>query len=215
MLWSYGQCFSQAYQHRLTSFASYLTHCSQRDATYFECIHFKHNVWIDIQNIQAFITLEWMPEDLVHEESKLIEVMAWCHQVVSHNPDLCWPIFPARYGDTRPQWVKWLIACCIFFNNPFLENIDLALKRSQFAIFKGNFFKIGYLDMLLCFGKENIINYTRLSLILSRVAPLPTALSYNYIYISYISIVYFGIISGWRIEHDLIIKSLRPIWNQQ
>ena len=38
-----------------------LTHCHPGDVIYFEC---KHNVGIDIMNIQLNIILEWMPEDL-------------------------------------------------------------------------------------------------------------------------------------------------------
>ena len=34
------------------------------------------------------------------------QVMAWCHQAMSHYLNQCWPNSVAPYGITKPQWVK-------------------------------------------------------------------------------------------------------------
>ena len=41
----------------------------------FKYANFKHNLGIDIFNIQENITLEWMPEDLVDGQPRLVQVM--------------------------------------------------------------------------------------------------------------------------------------------
>ena len=54
-----------------------------------------HGLWfqmtIHILIIQAYSTLEWMPEDLVEGKSTLVQVMAWCRQTASHYLSHCSP----------------------------------------------------------------------------------------------------------------------------
>ena len=44
------------------------------------------------------------------DKSTLVQVMAWCHQAVSHYLCQCWPRFVVPYGVTRPQWVNGLVS---------------------------------------------------------------------------------------------------------
>ena len=46
--------------------------------------------------------------DLTDGESTLVQVMAWCHQAISHYLNQCWPSLVLPYGITRPQWVNTL-----------------------------------------------------------------------------------------------------------
>ena len=50
--------------------------------------------------------LLWMPQDLTDDKSKLVQVMAWCHQATSHYMSQCWLSSLSPYGVARPQWVK-------------------------------------------------------------------------------------------------------------
>ena len=63
----------------------------------------KHNLWIDILNIQVKTTLlQWVPMDIVDIKSVLVQVIAWCPQPSSHH----WPRYSTPYGVTSPQWVN-------------------------------------------------------------------------------------------------------------
>ena len=55
---------------------------------------------------QAKIALRWTSLDLSYDKSTLVQVMAWCRQVTSHNLNRCWPRSLPPYGVTRPPWVK-------------------------------------------------------------------------------------------------------------
>ena len=46
-----------------------------------------------------------MPKDLAHDQSTLVQIMAWCRQATSHYPNQCWPSRMAPYGIIRSQWV--------------------------------------------------------------------------------------------------------------
>ena len=50
--------------------------------------------------------LRWMSQDLTDDKSRLVQVMAWCHQATSHYLNQCWPRSMSPYGVIRPQWVK-------------------------------------------------------------------------------------------------------------
>ena len=66
-----------------------------------------------------------MPLDLTDDESKLVQVMAWCHQATSHYLSQCWPSSMLPCGVIRPQWVdkfvlsiisqQWLCSYLMFF----------------------------------------------------------------------------------------------------
>ena len=61
---------------------------------------------IDGWSISCEIALIWMSLDFSDDQSKLVQVMAWCHQATSHYLSQCWPRPLLPYGVTRPQWVK-------------------------------------------------------------------------------------------------------------
>ena len=44
------------------------------------------------------IALRWMPQDLTDDKSTLVQVMAWCHQAISHYLSQCWPRSMSPYG---------------------------------------------------------------------------------------------------------------------
>ena len=48
----------------------------------------------------------WVVLDPTDDESKLVQVMAWCHQTTSHFLKQCWPRSMSPYGITRLQWDK-------------------------------------------------------------------------------------------------------------
>ena len=49
----------------------------ERCGNAFKCINFNHNIEIDIFSIQVDIALEWIPKDIVDDNSEMIQVMAW------------------------------------------------------------------------------------------------------------------------------------------
>ena len=51
------------------------------------------------------IALRRMSLDLT-DKSTLVQVMAWCHQTISHYLNQCWPRSLPPNDVTRPQWVK-------------------------------------------------------------------------------------------------------------
>ena len=57
--------------------------------------------------VSCEITLRWMPLDLT-DKLKLVQVMVWCRQALSHYLNQCWPIFKSPNGFTRPQWLDWI-----------------------------------------------------------------------------------------------------------
>ena len=58
-----------------------------------EWVNFKHNLVVQILNIEVNTTLEWMPEDCTDGWSTLVQVMA-----TSHYLNQWWP-------KSRPKWV--------------------------------------------------------------------------------------------------------------
>ena len=64
---------------------------------------------IDGWGICCELALRWMSLDLTDGKSRLVQVMAWCHQVTSHYPSQYWPRSLLPYGLTGPQWVKKII----------------------------------------------------------------------------------------------------------
>ena len=50
---------------------------------------FRSILVIDGWGIPCEIIHRWMPFDRINDKSPLVQVMAWCHQGVSHDPDLC------------------------------------------------------------------------------------------------------------------------------
>ena len=50
--------------------------------------------------------LRWMTQDLTHDKSTLVQVMAWCRQATSHYLSQCWLSSLSPYVVARPQWVK-------------------------------------------------------------------------------------------------------------
>ena len=86
----------------------------KRKLTY---VIFKLNSVIDAWDISSEIDIRWTSLNLTDDKSLLVQVVAWCHQAMSHYLDQCWPRFISPYGITRPQWVKYYIAVilnCVF-----------------------------------------------------------------------------------------------------
>ena len=54
----------------------------------------------------SWITLRWMPQNIINEKSTLVQVMAWGHQATSHYLSQWWPSSTSPSGITRSQWVK-------------------------------------------------------------------------------------------------------------
>ena len=64
---------------------------------------------INILSIFCEIAIRWMPQHLTdHYKSKLVQVMAWCHQATSHYLSQCLPRSLSPYDVTRQQWVNSL-----------------------------------------------------------------------------------------------------------
>ena len=59
-----------------------------------------------ISVIDGWSCLRWMSLDLTDDKSKLVQVMAWCHQAPSHYMSQCWPRSLSPIGVSRPQWVN-------------------------------------------------------------------------------------------------------------
>ena len=54
--------------------------------------------------------LKLMSLDFTDDQSTLVQVMAWCHQVTSQYLSQCWPRSLSPYGVTRSQWVNTMAA---------------------------------------------------------------------------------------------------------
>ena len=72
----------------------------ERCSCILELVIFRLMPMIDILSIYFEIASQ-----LIDDESKAIQVMAWCRQATSHYMNQCWPS-SMWYGNTRPQWVK-------------------------------------------------------------------------------------------------------------
>ena len=58
---------------------------------------------IDGWGISCDTALIWMSLNCTDDQSKLVQVMAWCRQATSHYLSQCWPSSMSPYGVTRPQ----------------------------------------------------------------------------------------------------------------
>ena len=109
----------------------------------FRYIIFKRILVIDGWSISCEIALIWMSLDLNYEKSTLVQVMAWCHQAISHYLSQCWPRSLSPYGVTRPQWVNpsppgqnghpfaGHIFKCIFLDESGRIPIQISLKKDS------------------------------------------------------------------------------------
>ena len=57
----------------------------------------------DILDISWWIALIWMHP--INDKWILVQVLAWCHQAVSHHPSQCRPRSMSPYGVTRLLWL--------------------------------------------------------------------------------------------------------------
>ena len=56
------------------------------------------------------IALIWMSLDFTDDQSRLVQVMAWCCQATSHYLSQCWPRSLSPSGVTRPQPLScWIV----------------------------------------------------------------------------------------------------------
>ena len=75
--------------------------------------------------ISSEIALVWMSVVFTDDQSRLIQVMAWCHQATSHYLSQCWPRSTSPHGITRAQWVKFVRTTCEFALRWMQVNIGL------------------------------------------------------------------------------------------
>ena len=54
------------------------------------------------------IALIWISLDFTHDQSTLVQVMAWCRQATSHYLSQCWPRSLSPFGVTRQEWVDYI-----------------------------------------------------------------------------------------------------------
>ena len=59
---------------------------------------------IDGWGICCGVALRWMSLDHT-DKSRLVQVMAWCHQATSHYLSQCWHRSMSPYGITRHHWI--------------------------------------------------------------------------------------------------------------
>ena len=78
-----------------------LTHCPR---------NFKLISRINILSNSCEITLRWMPQEPTDGNLKLVQVMAWCRQAISHRVSKRRPRSLSPYGIPRPQWVKEILS---------------------------------------------------------------------------------------------------------
>ena len=48
--------------------------------------------------------LQWMPQDLTDDKSRLVQLMAWCRQATSHYMSQCWISSLSLYSVARPHF---------------------------------------------------------------------------------------------------------------
>ena len=98
----------------------------------FRYVIFKRILVIDDRDISCVFALIGMSLDFIHDQSTLVQVMAWCRQATSHYLSQCCPRFLSPYGVSRSQWVKvprWITSsvsvlnldtCMYYFGNPWI-----------------------------------------------------------------------------------------------
>ena len=82
---------------------------------------------MDNWGISCEIALTWKPQDLTDDKSRLVQVMAWCHQATSHYLSQCWPSSLSPNGVTRPQRVNTRLPY-----NAYKIHITICMIRTQF-----------------------------------------------------------------------------------
>ena len=106
----------------------------------FKCLNFKHNLWIDILNIQIGIAFEPMPENLVDGKPK-VQVLAWCRRATSHFFNSLWPS-DTIWRHTSRSTLAQVMACCLTAPSHYLNQcwliISEVLQHSPEGNFAGN-----------------------------------------------------------------------------
>ena len=72
-------------------------------------------IWrIDTLSIVYEITFMWMSSNFTDNLSTMVQVMAWCHEALSHYLNQCWTRYMRPYGATRSRsneygviWLLW------------------------------------------------------------------------------------------------------------
>ena len=67
---------------------------------------FKQILVIDGWGISCEIALLWISLDFTNDQSRLVQVMAWCRQATSHYLNHFWPRYPTPYVVTKPQCIN-------------------------------------------------------------------------------------------------------------
>ena len=103
----------------------------------FRHVIFRQNLVVGGWGISCEIALVWMSLDFTDDQSKLVQVMAWCRQATSHYMDQCWTRSLPPYGVTRPQWVLkyWTLHSSPRIELLSLEESCLVITRSNVTRF--------------------------------------------------------------------------------
>ena len=72
-------------------------------------VTFKLISMINILNISCESAIRWMSQNAYDGVSRMVQVMACCHQAASHCLSQCWPRSVSIYGISRPNYVNSFI----------------------------------------------------------------------------------------------------------
>ena len=82
---------------------------------HFKCITFKCGVLSTFISISSVIASRWMPQDHTEDESRLVQVMAWCRQAPSHCLSQSWQRSRCHMLSLEVTWLY------IQFNELYLQ----------------------------------------------------------------------------------------------
>ena len=106
-----------------------------------KCLNFKHNLRINILNIQIGITLELMPESLV-DGKPAVQVLAWCRWATSHYFNSLRPSDTTIWRHRSRSTLAQVMTCCLTAPSHYLNQcwliISKVLQHSPEGNFAGN-----------------------------------------------------------------------------
>ena len=124
------------------------------------------------------IALRWVPLDLTYDKSTLVQVLAWCHQAISHtwanvDPDLCHQMASLglnelkKMGSLRhPQWYD-------------LSKSSLLSDYKKIFIQLRNYFSIGKLSWDLVIQCKSVKTYSKIGYQWMKSTDTLFCMSYN------------------------------------
>ena len=99
-------------------------------------IFFEHTIWIKFMTtiVKLLLGESSRSQNITHEKSALVKVMAWCHQATSHYLVQCWLRSMSLYDVTWPQWVNRSLGTAPFIHWDIMNIYDLHHRAdSRFA----------------------------------------------------------------------------------